>query len=437
MGLGLVSGTQIWAASVASLYKQIEILKGFHPVDRLFLSPSCPLSHLPVTKQSENRLKSETAIFESLSFANERLEELGLLKQLMLGSVSLDSVEKMEKEKKENLLAATKRSEAVRSQIQRMDPTSRKRTSSCTKRAKTQAKKMALPQLPVVLCQYPLGASTQKEMGVDVVCSPQWTYSDRLQDYATRWSGFMPTEEGWVQKSGRASVKPPLVVSDIEWKPSASDTSLTKECVLGPISIVNSSFVRNDLPKEQVLLQAALAVRNEIKSFEGKGVSIIQVDEPAMAEWLPVKKQKVAIVLKVILDGLKMSTSGVKDETGIHLNIDASDVEILGEVLTKCDVDVLCFSSCGNLSEKAKQLKEIKMEFSLAPGVLGQKQMASVSLKEIEQNIRKCFELVGPEKLWISVDVPKEPVSESEARAALEKLIEVTRLFRTALTRKP
>lgn len=409
LGLGLVSATNIWSAQLASLYKQIEILKGFHPENKLLLSTSSSLIHLPVTKHNEKKLKENNRLFENISFANERLEELALLKQMLLGHVSLSEMEKRESEKKEMLQSLQKKNDSVRNQINRLDFSFRKRLSSYAKRSKIQSKRLNLPKLPfMVTGKEPEGLEDSVLSSIDITNYDSLSFEQRINDYSKRWTGLVATEEAWVQKCGSECIRPPILVSDIEWKDDGKDeviwkpgSRIVKAVSVGPVTFVNHAYVRQDLPKEQVVLQAALAVRNEVKALEGRGAPIIEIDESFLTELLPLKKQKISVYLKHQMDNLKIAICGVKDETVIHLNIEHSDMTVLLEPLAKSEVDVLCFSSGVNFSEKLLLLKSGNVECGLSPGVADPVLGTSPNEKEIEINIRKCFEVIAPEKLWI------------------------------------
>jgi 5-methyltetrahydropteroyltriglutamate--homocysteine methyltransferase len=446
LGLGLVNGLNVWASSVASLYKQIEILKGFHPAAKLLLSPSCSLAHLPLTKNNETGLKAKVGVYDNLSFANERIEELALLKQMLLGNVSLSDVEKAEAARREKLIPLQKKVESVRNQINRLDLTFRKRGASFAKRSKTQAKRLGLPRLPMTVCQdLSAGCCLVRDSGNDVVLTDSLNYEQRLTEYTKRWSGFMSTEGGWVQISGSSCVRPPIIVSDIEWKDHSKEersktmwtpgAPLVKAVALGPVSIINLSFIRSDIPREQVVLQAAVAVRSEVKALETRGAPIIQIDEPGLTESVPLKKQKISVFLKHQMDNLKVATCGVKDETSLHLNLDNAELPVLVDTLPKSDVDVLYFStsSGSQLNEKLLLLKGISFECGFGPGIIGQRDESIPADREIEINIRKCFEVIPPDKLWICADVPIRVVSEEYARTLMQKIVLATLRIRRLL----
>jgi 5-methyltetrahydropteroyltriglutamate--homocysteine methyltransferase len=268
-----------------------------------------------------------------------------------------------------------------------------------------------------------------------------------MQELAKRWSGFVETEQGWVQRFGSTCMRPPIIVSDIEWKDRSKDdsgkliwtpgTPLIKAITMGPVSMVNWSFTRSDIPKEQVVLQAAVAVRSEVKGLESRGVPIIQIDEPAVTEGVPLKKQKISVYLKHQMDNLKVATSGVKDETSLHLNLDNAELSVLIELLPKSDVDVIYFSSGSQLNEKLLLLKGISFECGLGPGIIGQRDESIPLDREIETNIRKCFEVIPPDRLWICADTPVREVSVEYARTLMQKIVLATHRIRRLLSGNP
>lgn len=414
--LGLVNARNVWASGLASLYKQLEILKGFHSESKMALAPSASLFHLPLTIDSEPQLEA-SGMASCLAFADERLAELAKLKKALIGDLKLSDLEKEEVKVKTLLVSVNSKNEALRGQLNRLEINTRKRHSSCVKRNKIQAKKLNLPKIPISLTTMPVAEESilfQEQHHCDVLLPDSFDSYQKLNDTASVWSGFRVTQNGWVQLRGSLCYKPPIVVSDIEWKSSDTQrnfqnaqtktTRMVKGVAVGPLSLLNGSFVRQDLPFEQTLLQAAFAVRRELLALEEAGACIIQVDEPFFCEAFPAKNFKRAVVSKNLVDICRLATSPVKDETQVHLNLIGVQLDAIQEALSKIDVDVLCFRETELDWNVLANLKKAGVEAGIGTSLLNGYHKVK-SEKEFELLIRKVFERIAPERLWITPEV--------------------------------
>jgi len=358
LSLGLLNSLNVWAAPLASVFKQVELLKGFHPPSKLLLAPSAPLSFLPLSTENEESLNQYPILMKNLSFADQRLLELKKLKAALTGQTGIEELEKNEAQLRKELSELHKPNGTVRGNVQKIDLHYRRRLSSWAKRSKIQTKRLGLPKLPLTLTSFgqeqrgrPIESliAWQEQYQLDVLLPDTQNFDERLNQWAPTSGGFFKLEKSWIPLSAQERFKPLILFGDIEWKPWESakraqeaqvlTNRMVKGVVTGPVSTLNHSFIRQDLSWEAILLQCALWIRSEIKSFENAGIRMIQVDEPFLLDRLPLKKNKRTLFLKGIFDPLKVALCGAGEETFVHLNLATNEVESVKEVCGKCDVD--------------------------------------------------------------------------------------------------
>jgi len=474
--LGLVDGRNIWAAPLSSLYKQMEILKGFHSPTKMMLAPSAPLSFLPVCKTKEQKLQKDIPFFKCISFANQRLEELARLKKAIQGTLDPKDLEQEEIKQREEIRKLQKPKDSVQNLINKIEPPMKRRSASFTKRFKVQQKRLGLPRLPcTTIGSFPQTAELRKarklskdggeqlqryqqlvteeikkvielqeKVGIDVLVHGESERSDMVEYFAEQWDGFQTTEAGWVQSFGVLCAKPPIIMADIErkgqlttpwFKVAQSFTQKpVKGIVTGPITLVNWSFVRQDQPIEKTALQAALAIRAEIRDLEAAGAKIIQVDEAALREGWPLKKMKRANYLKWVVEIFKLATSGVRDETQIHTHFCYTELSEIMEVIAKLDSDVYLVESTRSAGSVLNAFKSVKIENSVGPGLFDVHAKHVPSTQELELALRKCFEVFAPDKIWVSPDCGLKAMSYEEIEPALANMVEAAKRIRKLLS---
>ena len=458
LSLGLVNAQNIWASPLASLYKQVELLKGFHSENKLLLAPSGPLSFLPQTIELEEGITQNPQLRRTISFADQRLAELNLLKKALGGQLPLSELESLEAQSRKDLTELKKLSDSLKGSLSKVDLTYRRRPSSFAKRVKIQAKKMGLPRLPMTLTSLaddgrkqntpPASVESviafQDQYQMDVLLPDAMGFQERLDLGAQSSEGWLTTGSGWVPISARECIKPLIQLSNIEWKVWDSakrvhqaqilSNRIVKGVIVGAISSLNHAFLRPEMSLESVLLQSALWVRTEMKHLEQAGIRVIQVDEPFILDKLPIKKNRRAVFLKTIFDNLKVALSGAGDETVVHLNLSLNDLDTIKEVCGKCDVDVLSFEMDGVGLDKIAMFKGVPLECGMGPGVFPSRGIENPNEKDIEMGLRKTLTAIVPDKAWIILDsaysqrclIPKE--------RWLQPLMIVTLLFRKALS---
>lgn len=427
--LGLLDAQNIWASPLASVHKQLEILKGFHSEENIWLAPSAPLWHLPYSKQRETVLqKKAPLVFQSISFARERLEELMELKKIQMGSVSLKEVQKREDQSRASWEKIHFRHDGLRRELNQLDFSFRKRGSSSAKRQKLQKKKYLLPPLPVIFspCSSGISLDQQVELGLDWLSAREETLNDLLEKTVSKMEGFEILQHGWIPFCGNTGLNRPLLVADaLLLKKSQGNKEEkfnprkkpTRAVVLGPASLLALSFCRQDLPWEELALQLAWATRQDVLRLEALGFEGVEIWEGEMSTGSPRKKQKMAVFQKHLLDIFKLASSGVKDESTILLNMGHLPIQGWEDFLSKSDVDTILFDSIPT--------KGIVIETNIGVGISHSKNLTPASETEIDLKIRKVCQVIPPHKLWILIS-PSEHQRSTRENHLVEEINNIT-----------
>jgi len=438
--LGVLDAKNIWASPLASICKQLEIFKGFHPVEKIWLAPSAPLWHLPETKTREALLKKQDGLYQSISFARERIEELVRLKKAQQKGVSVSQLEKEEEELRKNLSSIHQKSAVLQRELNKLDFSARKRGASFAKRSKLQKKKFRFPVLPLLCCGFTkeLSSIEQEKLELDLISENGSLLKDLLVGFIGNYQGVMETENGWIPSCGNFAFKPALIVSDIIWGgrepapvPQNSETNKKpkKVSVLGPGSVLATSFCRQDLAWEEVALQLGFAIRQEIKWLETYGYDCIELWEGELATGSPTKKQKTSVYQKHLLDTVKLASAGVKDETMIFLAL--GETQLLGweEFLTKTDTDVILLQEIPG--------KPLLLEMGTGIDALRLGNLGVCEPKLIELTIRKACQVIPPRNLWVLINIPEGLEGKKDQQLSnIAPVVKVTKELRKLLEPK-
>ncbi|MRF38214.1 5-methyltetrahydropteroyltriglutamate--homocysteine S-methyltransferase, partial [Staphylococcus sp. KY49P] len=348
---GIIDGRNVWAADIEAKKELIETLQTYS--NDLVIQPSSSLLHVPVSLDDETL---DTSIAEGLSFATEKLDELDALRRLF---------NDRDDSKYNELKARYERfqNQSFKNLEYNFDSVRTSRQSAFKERKKAQDARLNLPDLPTTtIGSFPQSQEVRKyradwknsritdvaykdflkneiarwikiqeDIGLDVLVHGEFERNDMVEFFGEKLQGFLVTKYGWVQSYGSRAVKPPVIYGDVKWtepltvKETLYAQSLTdkpvKGMLTGPVTILNWSFERVDLPREEVQDQIALAINEEVLALENEGIQIIQVDEPALREGLPLRSEYHSDYLDKAVRSFKLSTSSVADETQIHTHM--------------------------------------------------------------------------------------------------------------------
>ncbi|WP_058308826.1 5-methyltetrahydropteroyltriglutamate--homocysteine S-methyltransferase [Gracilibacillus massiliensis] len=466
LGAGIINGRNVWRANLEDKYQLLEAIQEAANPQTLIIQGSCSLLHVPVTKQLEEKL--DTVVKDGLSFADEKLVEISVLTSAIKGGKqSVASAF----EASENAINRLDQSD-YRNQSVEVTTENVKRNVPFEVRKKQQQADLNLPLLPTTTIgslpqtaevkrtrtkwrkgeltdeQYNqfVQAETRKwiqiqeDLDLDVLVHGEFERTDMVEYFGEKLKGFAVTEFGWVQSYGSRCVKPPLLAGNVEWenpitvKEIAYAQSLTEKPVkgmlTGPVTILNWSFVHEELPRFTVQDQIGLALEKEVLALEEAGVKIIQVDEPALREGLPLDKLKWPAYFDAAVRAFGLATATVKPETQIHTHMCYSEFGEIYEAIDGLDADVISIETSRSHGEMVETFEVNNYQKDIGLGVYDIHSPRVPSVAELEANIKRALETIEVEQFWINPDCGLKTRKEAETIAALEKMVEAAKLTR-------
>ena len=468
---GLINGKIIWKNNYNKTISTLSELKKF--TNNIVLSTSCSLLHSPYTLNNETKLSNDYKKY--FSFAEEKLTELKELKSILL----LDNINNSNEYKNNKALFEEKRlcnNTTVQERLKNISNDDFTRLPAFDEREKIQKAKFNLPILPTTTIgsfpqtkdvkanrsAFKRGDITaeqytkfnkskiadciklQEDLGIDVLVHGEYERNDMVEYFGENLEGFLFTEKAWVQSYGTRCVKPPIIWGDISRKnPITVDwavyaQSLTdkpvKGMLTGPVTILNWSFPREDISLKECALQIALAVRDEVLDLEKNGINIIQVDEAALREKLPLKKQDWHTeYLDWAIDAFRLVHSGVKAETQIHTHMCYSEFDDIIKDIDNMDADVITFEASRSDLQLLDTLNQNNFKTEVGPGVYDIHSPRVPSVEEIKTAIYKMLDKVDINKLWINPDCGLKTRGVPETVASLKNLVLATLEIRKEL----
>jgi len=474
LSLGVVNGRNIWKTDLH------ETLIWLEPIakrlcDRLWIAPSCSLLHIPVSLESEQKL--DTEIKSWLAFAVEKLQEIAVLaKALNQGR------EVVQDELAENQAAILSRRQsprvnkpAVKTALAGVNAGLGKRKSPYAQRAPKQAAHLKLPKFPTTtIGSFPqtaeirqtrsqfksgqIDAATyktamqneiahcvreQEALGLDVFVHGEAERNDMVEYFGEQLDGYIFSQFGWVQSYGSRCVKPPILFGDIsrrktmtvEWITYAQSltTKPMKGMLTGPVTILNWSFVRDDQPRSVSCQQLALAMRQEVLDLEKAGVRIIQIDEAALREGLPLRKSQWKQYLDWAVESFRITANGVADETQIHTHMCYSEFNDIIASIAEMDADAITIETSRSDMELLEAFNGFKYPNEIGPGVYDIHSPNIPSEQHIINLIRKASERIPPERLWVNPDCGLKTRQWSEVIPALTNMVSAAKKLRIEL----
>jgi 5-methyltetrahydropteroyltriglutamate--homocysteine methyltransferase len=471
LSLGVINGRNIWKTDLTAALHWIEPLAE-RLGDRLWIAPSCSLLHVPVDLDSEQKLDDE--IKSWLAFALQKLDELRVLgKALREGR---DAV-KAELIANQAALAARRTSPrvnnpTVQAAIAKIDASHGQRNSVYAERIKKQAELLRLPAYPTTTIgsfpqtaeirrarsEYKAGrladlayktamqaeiarsVREQEALELDVLVHGEAERNDMVEYFGEQLQGYAFSQFGWVQSYGSRCVKPPILFGDIsrpkpmtvEWITYAQ--SLTqkpmKGMLTGPVTILNWSFVRDDQPRSVSCRQIALAIREEVLDLEKAGVRVIQIDEAALREGLPLRRAEWKKYLEWAVESFRIAANGVEDDTQIHTHMCYSEFNDIIASITAMDADVITIETSRSDMELLDAFDDFKYPNEIGPGVYDIHSPNIPTQEHIVQLMRKAAERIPAERLWINPDCGLKTRQWSEVIPALNNMVAAAKTLR-------
>lgn len=472
LSLGVIDGRNIWRANLRekiTLLKEAKARMG----DRLWVGSSCSLQHVPVDLVREKALSTELRSW--LSFAVQKLDEIAVLKAALqhpddshviaaLRGADLASASRKD--------AANWKNTAVQVRVAALNAGDAERASPYAIREARQAESLQLPALPTTtIGSFPqtaeirqaramlkagtLSASAyeaamkteiayavreQEVLGLDVLVHGEAERNDMVEYFGEQLSGFAFTQHGWVQSYGSRCVKPPVIVGDVsrpkpmtvKWAEYAQ--SLTsrymKGMLTGPVTILCWSFLRDDVSRETVALQLALAVRDEVCDLEDAGIRIIQIDEPAFREGLPLRKRDQADYWRWAVRAFRVSASGVKDSTQIHTHMCYSEFNDCIAHIAAMDADVITIETARSAMELLRAFEQFDYPNAIGPGVYDIHSPRVPTVEAMVHLLRVAASRIQMHRLWVNPDCGLKTRGWPETRDALAAMVGAARVVR-------
>ncbi|MDR3319749.1 MAG: 5-methyltetrahydropteroyltriglutamate--homocysteine S-methyltransferase [Desulfovibrio sp.] len=468
LSLGVVDGRNIWKTDFSKIVPGINQAVAALGSERVLLASSCSLLHCPVDTAEESALPDH--IKKRMAFAVQKCFELTSLRKIVEQndpSVLAENVAVLR-----NSVAHPHTSiAAVRERSSSVTPAMFTRLSPYPQRREKQHW-LNLPELPTTtIGSFPQTASIRKTrldykqgdmseanyiaairheirdciekqeaLGLDVFVHGEAERNDMVEYFGQQLGGFCFTQNGWVQSYGSRCVKPPVIYGDVYRKaPMTVDwilyaQSLTvkpvKGMLTGPVTILCWSFVRDDMARSEVCKQIALAIRDEVQDLEKAGVRIIQIDEAALREGMPLTAQEAEIYLKWAVDAFRLSSSGVKDSTQIHTHMCYSEFNAILPWIARMDADVISIESSRSGMELLDAFTDFRYQGAVGPGVYDIHSPRISSVEEMTELLRRALRHIPKEQLWVNPDCGLKTRQWEEAYPTLENMVSAAKRLR-------
>jgi len=470
LSLGVVNGRNIWKTNFQTALSTVKKASESLGKERIMLAPSCSLMHVPVDLDEENELDPE--IKNWMAFAKQKCGELEIIRDTAIGKDTSVKLKRNREAIQSRKVSTSVTNKNVQDKLQNIKKEMLTRNSPFTSRIKKQKEELDLPLLPTTTIgsfpqtkeirkarsEFKKGQISkedykksmknfikevvvkQEELGLDVFVHGEPERNDMVEYFGEQLKGYCFSKNGWVQSYGTRCVKPPILYGDvIRPKPMTVDwinyaQSLTdkpmKGMLTGPVTILCWSFVRDDQPRSATCRQIALALREEVADLEKVGIKLIQVDEPAIREGLPLRKKDWEEYLEWAIDCFRLSTSCVKDETQIHTHMCYSEFNDIIEWIARMDADVISIEASRSKMELLKAFQDFRYPNEIGPGVYDIHSPRIPSKEEIKSLIKKAIEVIPVENLWVNPDCGLKTRKWEEVIPSLRNMVEATEELR-------
>lgn len=476
LSAGIVDGRNIWRCN---LIATLQTLQALHKTlgERLWVAASCSLLHVPVDLTQEVNLDQtlENRTLKSwLAFATQKLAEIATLARgVTLGKEAIATQLTQTNAALESRVFSPKvHDQAIRHRVAALTPHDAQRQSPFAVRIATQQARFNLPAFPTTtIGSFPQTADIraaradykkgrlstaqyhtkmraeirhvvqlQEALGLDVLVHGEAERNDMVEYFGEQLQGFAFTEYGWVQSYGSRCVKPPIIYGDVsrphpmtvEWAQYAQSltTKPMKGMLTGPITILQWSFVRNDIPRSETALQIALAIRDEVQDLERAGIAIIQIDEAAMREGLPLKKTDWPFYLDWSVRAFKVCSAGVNNTTQIHTHMCYSEFNDILPAIAAMDADVITIETSRSDMELLDAFHEFQYPNDIGPGVYDIHSPRVPSTVEMLRLMHKALAVIPAQRLWINPDCGLKTRGWPEVKTALQNMVAVAKQLR-------
>ncbi len=474
LSLGMISGRNVWTSDLS---QALDFLEPLHERlgDRLWVAPSCSLLHVPVDLAGEHQLDDELRSW--LAFAQQKLEELRALGAALNRGRAAAFAALSENQR---ALASRRTSPRVhdpkvQAAVERLSGGLAQRKSPYPVRAAAQQQALGLPPFPTTtIGSFPQTAQIRKarseyragkldkahyelrmreeiaravreqeQLGLDVLVHGEAERNDMVEYFGEQLAGYALSERGWVQSYGSRCVKPPILYGDVSrprpmtvgWTRYAQSLTARpmKGMLTGPVTILNWSFVRDDQPRSVSGYQLALAIREEVEDLERASVRVIQIDEAALREGLPLRRAEWEGYLRWAVESFRIVVSGVEDTTQIHTHMCYSEFNDIIESIAAMDADVITIETSRSDMELLDAFDRFAYPNQIGPGVYDIHSPNVPSEGQIVELMTKAAQKIPPQRLWVNPDCGLKTRGWEEVRPALQSMVSAARRMRAQL----
>ena len=472
ISLGVIDGRNVWRADLSHVLDRLEPMIGRLGRKRVQIAPSCSLLHVPIDLGLEEKLDPE--IRSWLAFSVQKIEELATLGAALAGGRQSSAAALRDSD----TAAATRKTSRrihdakVARRVAAIDEAMRNRKGAFAERARAQHKRFNLPAFPTTTigsfpqtseirnarAAHSKGALSdnayktflqnqtarvvrwQENIGLDVLVHGEFERNDMVQYFGEQLSGFAFTSHGWVQSYGSRYVRPPILFGDVSrprpmtvewWEYAQSLTTRPMKAMLtGPVTILNWSFVRDDIPRSQACRQIALAIRDEVADLEAAGAGMIQIDEAALREGLPLRKAEWKAYLDWAIDSFRICSSGVRDETQIHTHMCYSEFNDIIDAIGAMDADVISIETSRSKMELLDAFRGYRYPNEIGPGVYDIHSPRIPEVGEMTELLKLARQRLSDAQLWINPDCGLKTRKWEEVKPALTNMVAAARELR-------
>jgi 5-methyltetrahydropteroyltriglutamate--homocysteine methyltransferase len=472
---GVVDGRNIWKNDLLKTVQLLEEIAKVVPKERLSVASSCSLLHTPLTLKYEEKMDDEVKNW--LSYAVEKLDEIALLSTLFF-------TDTFDKETEAALAANSAANESRKTSIRIHDKAVQQRVSNITKlqregmyeeRIAIQKERLGYKELATTTIgsfpqtaeirkarrEYKQGSISyeayevvmkryidecvafQEACGIEVLVHGEPERNDMVEYFGEQLQGYGFSQNGWVQSYGSRCVKPPFIYGDIsrphvmtvDWTTYAQGQTkqIMKGMLTGPVTILNWSFVRDDLPRSEVSKQIAVAISDEISDLQRAGIKIIQVDEAAFKEGYPLRKKKINEYEQWAVRDFKIAVSSAEKKTQIHTHMCYSEFNDIIKTIEAMDADVISIETARSGNELLKVFAEVGYAQEVGPGVYDIHSPRVPTVEEIVTQIELLLEVLPKEQLWINPDCGLKTRKWDEVKPSLENMVKAVHIVRESL----
>lgn len=472
LGAGVIDGRSIWKASLCDNKTLLDELATYVPSGQLIVQTSCSLLHVPVSVQGETMLAPK--LRDALAFADEKLDELVLLTRAISAgggelAAELQAYDWASKAISDSEVRNRQDIQLSAAALADQEP---RRGKPYAERSVIHREKWKLPVFPTTtIGSFPQSTEVRKarqlwrrgewngeqyaqfirkqierwvrlqeEVGLDVLVHGEFERTDMVEFFGEKLGGFAFTQNGWVQSYGSRCVKPPIIYGDVVFQgPMTVEETLyaqsltnrpVKGMLTGPITIMNWSFVREDIPRKQIADQLAYALRREVEALEEVGIGMIQVDEPAVREGLPLKESKQAEYLDWAVRAFRITTCTVKDETQIHTHMCYCEFHDMIESIDAMDADVISIETSRSHGELIGSFESNTYSKGIGLGVYDIHSPRIPTVEEMTGLIERALQVMDPNLFWINPDCGLKTRGFEETIASLRNMVDAALLTR-------